>query len=129
MYADPRFIGVPEPPVPVAALTDRLVAGVYCEMFPDAPMTFSPEVGPVAAVLVAVRVSVLGVVLVMVVGLNPPVTPLGRPVTEDKVTLPLNPFSGVTAMVLVAVEAWLRYMPLGVAESAKLGTPRVRKAG
>ena len=52
---------------------------------------------PVAAVLLAVSVSVL--VLAVLVGLNDAVTPLGRPDAE-RLTLPVKPFCGVTAMLL-----------------------------
>ena len=55
---------------------------------PEVPVTVRATV-PVAAVLVAVRVSVLEVVVGFV--LNEAVTPLGRPKT-DKLTLPLKPF-------------------------------------
>jgi len=55
---------------------------------PEVPVTVRAT-APVAAVLVAVRVSVLEVVAGFV--LNEAVTPLGRPET-DKLTLPLKPF-------------------------------------
>ena len=57
---------------------------------------------PMAAVLFAVRVSVL--VLLVLLGLKDAVTPLGSPET-DKLTLPLKPFCGVTVMVLVPLAA------------------------
>ena len=53
---------------------------------------------PVPAVALAVNVSVL--LLLAGFGLNPAVTPLGKPVAE-KVTLPLKPFDGVMVIVLV----------------------------
>jgi len=62
----------------------------------DEPVTVTVTV-PVAALLLAVSVNVL--VLVVVLGLNEAVTPLGRP-DADKLTLPLKPFCGLTAMVL-----------------------------
>jgi hypothetical protein len=52
---------------------------------------------PVAAVPLAANVNVL--VLAVLLGLNDAVTPLGRP-DADKLTLLLNPFSGVTVIVL-----------------------------
>jgi hypothetical protein len=55
------------------------------------------EAVPVAAVPLAVRVSVL--VLDVLLGLNDAVTPLGRP-DADKLTLLAKPFWGVTVMVL-----------------------------
>jgi hypothetical protein len=56
---------------------------------PEVPVTVRAT-APVAAVLVAVRVSVLEVVAAGF-GLNEAVTPLGRP-ERDKLTLPLKPF-------------------------------------
>ncbi len=53
---------------------------------------------PVAAPLLAVSVNVL--VVVVLLGLNDAVTPLGRP-EVDRATLPLKPFCGVTVIVLV----------------------------
>lgn len=64
---------------------------------PDVPVTVTVEV-PVAAVLLAVKVSVLDAVAGF--GLNDAVTPLGRPVAE-KLTPPLKPFCGLIVMVLV----------------------------
>jgi len=55
---------------------------------------------PGAAVLLAVNVSVLGLVLVAGFGLNDAVTPAGRPDDAARVTFPVNPFVGVTVMVL-----------------------------
>ena len=54
--------------------------------------------GPVAAVLLAVNVSVL--VFVVEAGLNDCVTPLGKP-DADRLTLLVKPFCGVTVIVLV----------------------------
>jgi hypothetical protein len=64
---------------------------------PDVPVTVTFVV-PVVAVLLAVRVTTLDVVA----GFEPneAVTPLGNP-EADKLTLPLNPFCGLTVMVLV----------------------------
>jgi len=64
---------------------------------PDVPVTVMVNV-PSAAVLLAVSVSVLA--LVVLLGLNDAVTPLGKPEAE-RLTLPLNPFSGLTLMALV----------------------------
>ena len=64
---------------------------------PEVPVTVTVAV-PVVAVLLAVRVSVL--VLVVLAGLKLAVTPAGSP-EADKLTLPVNPFVGVTVMVLV----------------------------
>jgi len=68
---------------------------------------------PVAAVLVAANVRVL--VLAVLLGLNDAVTPPGRP-DADKLTLLLNPFSGVTVMVLAPVVPCTIVKLLGDAE-------------
>ena len=80
---------------------------------PEVPVTVTVAV-PVVAVLLAVNVNVL--VLVVLAGLNDAVTPLGRP-EAAKVTLPVNPFCGVTVIVLVpAAPCTIVKLP-GVAES------------
>jgi hypothetical protein len=70
---------------------------VVCDNAPDLPVIVTVKV-PRVAVLLAVKVSVL--VLVGLMGLIAVVTPLGKPEAE-RLTLALNPFSGVTVMVLV----------------------------
>ena len=79
---------------------------------PDEPVTVTVLV-PGGAVLLAVNVNVL--VLVVLLGLNNAVTPLGRP-DADKLTLPLKPFRGVTVMVLVPLAPWTTVRLLGEAE-------------
>src|SRR6266849_7599332 len=74
---------------------------------------------PRAAALLAVRVKVL--VLVVLLGLNEAVTPLGKP-EADKLPVPLKPFWGVIAIVLVPLAPCTIVTLLGVAESAKSGT-------
>ena len=64
---------------------------------PDVPVMVMVEV-PATTVSVAVSVSVLA--LGSLTGLKAAVTPLGKPEAE-KLTLELNPFCGVTVMVLV----------------------------
>jgi hypothetical protein len=83
-----------------------------CDNPPDVPETVTVTV-PVAAVLLAVRVSML--VLVMLLGLKDAVTPLGKP-DADKLTLPLKPPCGVTVMVLMALVHWTTLRLLGEAE-------------
>jgi len=85
---------------------------VMCDNPPDVPETVTVTV-PVAAVLLAVRVSML--VLVMLLGLKDAVTPLGKP-DADKLTLPLKPPCGVTVMVLMALVPWATLRLLGEAE-------------
>ena len=71
------------------------IAVVFVKL-PDVPLTVTVT-APVVAALPAVSVNVL--VLVVLLGLNDAVTPLGRP-DADKLTLPLKPFCGATVMVL-----------------------------
>jgi len=80
-----------------AGVTVRLIA-VVCVKLPDVPVMVTVTV-PVAAAALAVKVSVLLVVAGF--GLNPAVTPLGKPDAE-RFTLPLKPFDGVMVIVLVA---------------------------
>ena len=82
--------------VPVKACTVREIVVALIKL-PDVPVMVTVAV-PVVAALLAVSVNVL----VLVVGfvLNEAVTPVGR-ADADKVTLPLKPFCGVTAMALV----------------------------
>jgi hypothetical protein len=84
---------------------------------PDVPVIVTVA-GPMAAPEVAVRVSVL--VEVVGFGLNAAVTPLGRP-DADKLTLPLNPFAGVTVMVLVPCPPCAMVTLLGETERVKDG--------
>ena len=79
-----------------AAFTVRLMVVLRVKA-PDVPVMVTVEV-PVVAVLLAVNVTVL--LVVVLPGLKDAVTPLGRP-EADKLTLPLNPFTGLTVMVLV----------------------------
>jgi hypothetical protein len=79
---------------------------------PEAPVIVTVAV-PGMAVLLAVSVNML--VLVVLLGLNDAVTPLGRP-EADKLTLALKPFCGVTEMVLVALVPCVIVKLFGVAE-------------
>ena len=80
---------------------------------PDTPVTVTGTV-PVVAVLLAVSVNVL--LPVVLIGLNDAVTPLGKP-DADKLTLRLNPYSGVTMMVLALLPPCVIAKLLGDAES------------
>src|SRR6202167_1042111 len=73
---------------------------------------------PVVAVLLALS----GSTLVPLVGFvpNAAVTPLGRP-DAAKVTLPLNPPTSVTVIVLVPLLPWVIVRLLGGSDSVKLG--------
>ena len=89
---------------------------VFAVRLPDVPVMVTVDV-PVVAVLLAVSVSTL----VPVVGFvpNAAVTPLGRP-DAASVTLPANPFTSVTLMVLVPLLPWVIDRLLGESESVKL---------
>ncbi len=87
---------------------------------PDVPVMVTVA-GPTVAVALAVRVSKL----VEVVGFvaNDAVTPFGRPVAA-RLTLPVNPFTSVTVMVLVPPGRVGVIVTLaGEADSVKLGGP------
>lgn len=75
---------------------------------------------PVVAVLLAVKVSVL--VLVVPHGLNAAVTPAGRP-EAVKLTLPVKPLAGVSVIVVVTLAPWFALRLAGEANSAKSGVP------
>jgi len=81
-----------------------------------------PVIVTVAAPVVAVALAVSVSTLVPVVGFvpNAAVTPLGRP-EAAKVTLPVNPPTSVTEIVLVPLPPCVTVTLLGEAESVKLG--------
>lgn len=83
---------------------------VICDKLPDVPVMVTVTV-PRAAVLRAVSV----LVVVVPLGLNVAVTPLGRPEAE-KLMLLLKPFSGLTVMTLVPFVPWATLRLLGEAE-------------
>lgn len=74
---------------------------------------------PVVAVLLAVNVTVL--LVVVLPGLKEAVTPLGRP-EADRLTLPVNPFTGLTVIVLLPLPPCVTETLVGDAESEKFGT-------
>jgi hypothetical protein len=90
---------------------------VWFVKLPDEPVTVTVN-APTVAVALAVNVTVLVVVAGFV--LNDAVTPLGKP-DADKLTLPLNPFCGVTVIVLVPLAPCVIVKLLGDAERAKCG--------
>lgn len=103
------------PPLPFTVS----VIGVDPFNAPDVPLTVTGTV-PVVAVGLAVKVRVL--VELVGLGLNPAVTPLGKPAAE-RVTLPLNPFTALTVIVLVPLLPCDIVRVFGEAESVKLGVP------
>jgi len=100
------------------AVTVRLnvVVGVRV---PDVPVMVTVDV-PKVAVALAVSINVL--VEVVGFGLNPAVTPLGRPETE-RLTVLEKPFSGTTVTVLVALEPIATETVFGAAFRVKVGLP------
>ena len=90
---------------------------VVAVKLPDVPVMVTVA-DPVVAVLLAVSVSTL----VPVVGFvpNAAVTPLGRP-DAARVTLPVNPPTSVTVIVLVPLLPWVIVRLLGESDSVKLG--------
>jgi hypothetical protein len=76
---------------------DRVVVLVK---LPEVPVMVKVA-APVVAVLLAVRVKIL--VLVVLVGLNNALTPVGSP-EADRLTLLLNPFWEVIVIVLVPLD-------------------------
>lgn len=99
-------------------VTEMVVMAVA---LPDVPVMVTVA-GPVAAVLLAVSVSVLVVRAETVAGfgLNDHVSPAGKP-DADNVTLPLKPFCGVTEMLLVPLAPCVTGTVDGDADSVKLG--------
>jgi len=88
---------------------------------PEVPVMVTGKV-PVVAVLLAVNVKALDPVVLE--GLKVAITPLGS-ADADKLTLPLNPFCGVTVTVLVPLAPCVTLMLLGEAARAKLGAGKV----
>ena len=84
--------------------------------FPEAPLIVTVKV-PTAAVALAVRVRVLEPAVLA--GLKDALTPLGRP-AANKVTVPLNPLSGLTMTVLVPLLPWTTVKLFGDAPKVKL---------
>lgn len=106
----------PPPPLVTVRLTE-----VVAVRLPDVPVMVTVDV-PVAAVALAVRVKVL--VVVAGFGVKVAVTPLGSP-EALKVTLPLNPFCGVTVMVLVPLVPCAMLTELGLAPKLNPAVPDV----
>jgi hypothetical protein len=97
--------------------TVRLSKVVF-DKLPDTPLMVNETVPVVAE---ALAVSVNKAVEVAGFGLNPAVTPLGKPEALS-VTLPLKLFKGLTVMVLVPLLPWVVVTLVGEAESVKFGS-------
>lgn len=105
------------PPVPVwtGAMVSAIV--VVALRLPLVPVIVTVVV-PVVAVLDAVKVRVLEVVVEA--GLKLAVTPVGNALVVNA-TVPLNPFTGVTLMVLLPLVPWFTVSTAGLAARVKLG--------
>ena len=101
--------------LPCGFMVSEMVA-VFVKL-PEVPVMVTGKV-PTAAVLTAVKVSVL--VVAVLLGLKEAVTPLGRP-EADNVTALLKPFCGVTVMVFVPVAPCVIVTLLKEVDSEKLG--------
>src|SRR5512147_2326243 len=99
-----------------ATITVRAIVVGFARM-PDVPVIVTVAV-PVVAVPLAVSVNVLAAVAGL--GLKDAVTPPGRP-DADKLTLPLKPFWGVMAILLVPLFPCTTLKLPGDAESANVG--------
>jgi hypothetical protein len=86
---------------------------------PEMPVTVTVVGPPVVAEPLAVRVKVL--VLLVLVGLNDAVTPLGKVEVTAKLTLPVKPPVGFTVIVLVFSPPWATLTEVGSADSVKPG--------
>jgi hypothetical protein len=99
-----------------ASTTVSEIAAVSVRL-PDVPVIFTVAL-PVAAALEADSVTVL--VLDVELALNEAVTPAGRP-EAVRVTFALNPFSGLTVIVALAVFPCARLRLADEEESVKVG--------
>jgi hypothetical protein len=94
---------------------------VFAETPPDVAVTVAVA-APTVAEAPALSVSVL--VELVLTGLNAAVTPLGNPAI-DRLTGPVKPNAGVTAMVLVPTVPWMRLKLAGAAASVTPGAATV----
>src|SRR6266852_5665366 len=99
------------PPVTVRASVVVLLK------LPEVPVMVTVAV-PMMAVLPAVSVKVL--VPVVLAGLKAAVTPFRRP-QADNLTVPANPFSGVSVIVLVPLAPWAMLRLVGEADRLNCG--------
>ena len=91
---------------------------------PDTPVTVM-VVAPVVAEALAVRINVLAPVVLA--GLKEAVTPLGKPETV-RLTLPMKPFCGTTAMLPIALAPGFRLIAAGEGVREKFGPAATERA-
>ena len=99
-----------------AAFTVSVTVVVWLRL-PEVPVIVTVAV-PVVAVALAVSVKLL--VPVVLAGLKLAVTPAGRPDAE-RLTVPVNPLTGFTVIVLDPLLPWVTETLVGDAESEKSG--------
>src|ERR1017187_6304764 len=82
--------------------TVRLIVVVSVDKVPEVPWTVTVTGPPIVAEALAVSVRTLEFVgLVVLVGLNDAVTPVGRVEVTVRFTMPVKPLVGFTVIVLV----------------------------
>jgi len=101
-----------------AAVTVRLTVVVWTKA-PEVPVMVTVTGPPTVAEALAVRVKTL--VVLVLVGLNDAVTPVGNVDVTARLTLPENPFVGLTVIVLVPLLPWGMLKVLGAADNVKFG--------
>jgi len=99
------------------AVTVRLTV-VVCTNAPEVPVMVTVVGPPTVAEALAVRVRTL--VVLVLVGLNDAVTPLGKVDVTARLTLPENPPVGFTVIVLVPLPPCTMLSVLGAADRVKL---------
>src|SRR5271166_47039 len=99
------------------AVTVRLTV-VVCTNAPEVPVMVTVVGPPTVAEALAVRVRTL--VVLVLVGLNDAVTPLGKVDVTARLTLPENPPVGLTVIVLVPLPPCTMLSVLGAADRVKL---------
>src|SRR5579872_80704 len=103
------------PPLPVPTVSAIVTLALRAPLVP----VMVTLVVPAVAVLDAVKVTVL--VVVVDAGLMLAVTPAGKPLTAPNVTVPVNPFTGTTVIVLLPLPPCAKVSAAGAAVNLKLG--------
>ena len=103
------------------AVTVRLTVVVWTKA-PEVPVMVTVVGPPTVAEALAVSVRTLVLVgLVVLVGLNEAVTPVGNVDVTARLTLPANPFVGFTVIVLVPLPPCTTLTVPGAADNVKFG--------